>query len=333
MERPRWGNRCTGGGGGGEKKKKRNQHIYSARGENVRRLLKGAGCPRRGSGARAGREPGPAAGRRLCPGNALPGPAAGPRGDPARVLTCSSRDARRAGVGAAAKTKGAAGAGAAAGPGRSERRRGGLEPRGGAGAAARGVRARPAACACPAARVGLGRRVGELAPVFRAPGSLPGCKFLVSGFWEPVGTGASLAKQEEGAAPPVPPSLSLSPPSPRCICPGSRRGGGEGARGQRAGGGSPARPPLAARPAAFVRGSGGSASRGGWRSCSRGEGEWQSVKRHFRNVNIKIGAIQPRFYSPRAARDSAPSWLASGEGVRQPKAGGGSCYYNRVFGL
>lgn len=105
------------------------------------------------------------------------------------------------------------------------------------------------------------------------------------GFESQLGPGPLSPGRRKEQPPSLPPvHLSRKPP-----------GGGEGARGQRAGGARPdparARPPL-------CEGSGGSASRGGRRSCSWGEGEWQPVKRHFRNVNIKIGAIQPRSCPP-----------------------------------
>lgn len=168
MERPRWGNRCTG-------KKK---YIFILRGEKMcGDFLKGQAVPT--EGARRGRaggeaaEPGPAAGRRLCPGNALSGPAAG---TPGPGLTCSSRDAKRAGVGDAAKTKVAAGAGAAAAPGRGERRRGGRAGR--SPAAGPGLR-RLGGCVPGRACWAWETRGGACAC---APGSLPGCKFLVSGF-------------------------------------------------------------------------------------------------------------------------------------------------------
>lgn len=156
------------------------------------------------------------------------------------------------------------------------------------------------------------------------------CVWVLRASWD-----LGLSRQAGGRSSPPP---SLFPSLPPCICPGSRRAEGRGRGGRGPGVPCPARPdPAGARPP-LCEGSGESASRGGRRSCSRGEGEWQPVKRHFRNVNIKIGAIQPRSCSPptpppRGARDSILGWRGSGEGVRQLETGGGSCYYNRGFRL
>lgn len=254
MERPRWGNRCTGRG-----KKRKQQHIYSARGENVWRLLKGADCPRRGRGARAGEQPRSRARRRGSGSTrAMPFPGR-PRGRGGTRPGANLEQPRRDAGGRRSRRKHKGGCGDRGGgcprPGRP--------PSGRAGAPQRG-RGCGSGRACPAARARLGRRMGKLELALGAPGSLPGCKFLVSGFSEPVGTWASLGRQEEGAAP-LP---SLFPSLPPCICPGSRRAEGRGLGGRGPVVPCPARPGRSSP--AFVRGS-GEALPGAAGGAARGE--------------------------------------------------------------
>lgn len=249
-----------GGGRGGREKKKRKKketNIFILRGEKMcGDFLKGQAVPAEGAGrGRAGsRGAGPGGGEAALPGKCPSRAGRGAAGGPGPGLNLQQQPRREAGGRRSRrkKTKGAAGAGAAAAPGRGERRRGGLEPRGGAGAgaAARGVRARPPARLRVRARPrvwGWGDAWGSLRLFSGLREACLGANSLCLGFGSQLGPGPlSPGRRKE------------QPPSPRCICPGSRRGGGEGARGQRAGGGgSPARPGRRsppARPPAFVRG-------------------------------------------------------------------------------
>lgn len=208
-------------------------------------------------------------------------PFPGSRGDPARGE-----------LGAAAGTKGL-------------RERGGGCPRPGAPTAVGAGGLEPAA--------GPGLRLGLCVP--GAPETrrlfsglreaLPGCKFLVVWLWRASwDLGLSLSAGRRKEQPPSLPSLSLFPlPPPRASVQeaGGRRGGGSGGRGP----GVLCSPlPCPARPGrsapAFVRGQRGKRSQGRpaeLLACGE-KGEWQPAKRHFRNVNIKIGAIQPRSCVP-----------------------------------
>lgn len=174
----------------GEKKKEeknhaqqppKTKHIYFASGEIVRRLLKEAVLSppgERSEGVRGAAELGPAAGGSSAGKMPFPGQHRG-RGP---GLTCRSRGAggRRNLAKKNPKTNktGLRGPGRRLSPaGASVVGAGGLAgaPWRGRGQGCGSGRAWPAAgCACPAAHVGLGRRVGELAPVLRAPGSSPG---------------------------------------------------------------------------------------------------------------------------------------------------------------
>lgn len=202
-------------------------------------FLKGQTVPAEGAGRGRASSRGAGPGGReealpgQCPSRAGRGVAEGP--GPGR--TWSSRGGRRAGVGAAASTKGAAGTGAAAVPGRGERRRGGQEPRSGAGAAARAVRARPPVR-------GSGDAWGSLRLFLGLREACLGLNSLRLGFESQLGPGPlSPGRRKE-----QPPSLPLPLPPPVHL---SRKppGGGEGARGQRAGGARPGR-----SSPAFVRG-------------------------------------------------------------------------------